>query len=299
MADRERKSLLPSPNPPISSSPCPPSERSERTLSRLRSSSCGVCLHLPRGTISCTAFTCGRRLMPVWPMFEPGMSIRTHRSEKSSHGDDHLVGGSASITGQRRSPANVRQKKMKIRGTILALMLPIGFFAGCVGTGIQTLPPIEVECRVVEFPSMKPIPDAVVTWRYVGPSGESKDAGTFVTNGDGICLVSVPEQRLPLQRMDGYFAGGYFREIAIRAPGFDGRAWGETALRERIDHSATRPIEFRLVRKKPTQVPVPPSTSFTPRASSSAEPSAFARPTEDKPEDWSARVARAALAAEH
>ncbi len=148
----------------------------------------------------------------------------------------------------------------------LFLIMGAAFLAGCIGTALQTLPPVEFECRVIEYPSMKPISGATAVWRYVGPSGESQESHPFLSDADGIIRVSVPELHLPVRRMDAYFAGGYFREIRISAPGFDPGTWDELQMRDWVDRSTIRPVEFRLVRKeqKPAPTPVSPTPAATP-----------------------------------
>lgn len=137
-----------------------------------------------------------------------------------------------------------------MKKSILLLCLCVGFLSSCLSPAFQTIEALNVECVVVEVPSMRPIAGATVSWRYVDPSGESVSFGPFTSDERGIFRVVVAEQRLVLGRVDGYFAGGYFRVIRIEAPGFKTCEWGEMELRERIDQSPTRPVEFRLQREK-------------------------------------------------
>ena len=147
----------------------------------------------------------------------------------------------------------------------LALLLigTASLLSGCLTPAVETLAAVDLECRVIEFPSLKPIQGAVAIWSYVGPNGEAVSFGPFTSDVRGIFRIVVPEQVAKIGRADRYFAGGYFRAVRIEAVGYEPRQWRESDLSERIDHSSARPIEFRLVRKEPNKAPEPTTTSVT------------------------------------
>lgn len=83
------------------------------------------------------------------------------------------------------------------------------------------MPKIEAPFLVLDNESGLPVPSASVHISYDGPSGQQEIRGPFTSDESGRGLISLKKEVLWLSWSEAYFAGGYLRSIAVRAPGYE------------------------------------------------------------------------------
>jgi len=99
-------------------------------------------------------------------------------------------------------------KKMKAL-SLSALAVSLAFLSGCYVP--QFMPATNIECRVIDVETKKPISGAKLYMVYHGENNSSQKRGPFFTDSDGLGFIDVKMEAIWQSGVYAGFSGGQKR----------------------------------------------------------------------------------------
>jgi hypothetical protein len=112
----------------------------------------------------------------------------------------------------------------------------LALVAACLGCATpQRMPATVIQARVLDAETGAPVAGAKVDLRYVPPRGGATVAAVATTDAAGNVLLDVPATWLTAEFGAAYFAGGFWRQLAVTAPGYQDGGFSEGPQQGRFE----------------------------------------------------------------
>jgi len=106
------------------------------------------------------------------------------------------------------------------------------------------MPATNIECRVIDTETKKPISGAKLYMLYHGEDNRVQKRGPFLTDSDGHGRIDVKEETIWQSGVYAGFSGGQTRSILVEAPGYLDGGYAERLSRGLLEKKA--PFFFEL-----------------------------------------------------